>query len=81
MILLGTVLGGTVNERFYALSAFAGSMVLLYGIQGWYPWLPLLRRLGFRTTTEILDERRALLRRRSGSEDGSRPKKKQGVAS
>lgn len=64
MILLGTVLGGAVNEKFYALSAFAGAMVLLHGIQGWYPWLPVLRRLGFRTATEILDERRELRKRR-----------------
>ena len=59
-ILAGLALGTLVDRRFLALSAFAAGMLLLHNVQGWYPLLPLLRRLGFRTAREIADEAYAL---------------------
>lgn len=60
MIGLGAVLGAAVNRSWFALSAMAASMVILHNMQGWYPMLPLFRRLGIRTQNEIEQERSAL---------------------
>jgi hypothetical protein len=60
MILLGLALGGAVHRRFFLLPVFAGSMVLVHALHGWYPLLPLFRRLGLRTREEIGAERNAL---------------------
>lgn len=60
MIALGVSLGMTRDRRWLALSAAAASMVLVHGFQGWYPLMPLLRRLGVRSQQEIEDERMAL---------------------
>jgi hypothetical protein len=60
MIGLGAVLGATVSRSWFALSAMAASMVILHNMQGWYPMLPLFRRLGIRTQNEIEQERSAL---------------------
>lgn len=59
-ILAGIALGVAVNRRFLLLSAMAAGMLAVHNLQGWYPLLPLLRRLGFRTTQEIADEIYAL---------------------
>jgi hypothetical protein len=58
--LLGVVLGATVNRKWFAFPAFVGSFLLYHAIQGWCPPVPILRRLGFRTQTEIERERYAL---------------------
>jgi len=58
--LLGLVLGTTVSRKWFALTGFAASMVFLHALQGWYPLLPLLRRLGLRTRGEINEEVYAL---------------------
>lgn len=34
--------------------------VILHGVQGWYPMLPILRRLGVRSQNEIEEERNTL---------------------
>ncbi len=60
MIMLGAGLGITHDKRWLALSAFAASMVLMHSFQGWYPLMPLLRRLGVRSQDEIEEERMAL---------------------
>lgn len=59
-ILLGLTLGAAVNRRWYVLPAFASAMLLLHNLHGWYPMLPLFRRLGLRTQREIGAERYAL---------------------
>lgn len=59
-ILLGIALGVLHNRRWLGLSAFAASMVMLHSLQGRYPLLPLLRRLGVRSQNEIERERAAL---------------------
>jgi hypothetical protein len=60
MIGLGAILGAAFNRKWFALSALAASMVILHNTQGWYPLLPLFRRLGVRSQNEIEQERSAL---------------------
>jgi hypothetical protein len=60
MGLLGLTLGLTVNRKFLLVPAVVGGMVLLHGIQGWYPLLRVFRTLGFRTREEIDREKYAL---------------------
>lgn len=58
--LTGIVLGATLNRRFYTLSGAVTGYLLLHAVQGWCPPLPILRRLGIRTSAEINEERYAL---------------------
>jgi hypothetical protein len=58
--LLGLVLGVAVNRRFLVVPAVATAMMLLHAVHGWYPLLPILRRMGIRTQDEIERERYAL---------------------
>lgn len=60
MGLTGLAFGIGINRKFLALPAFVASMVLLHAVQGWYPLLPLFRRLGVRTRQEIDREKFAL---------------------
>ena len=69
LALLGLLLGAFVNAWFLLLPAAVGIFLLQHALQGWCPPVPILRRLGFRTSREIFEERLALLaatrRRRS----------------
>jgi hypothetical protein len=56
----GIVLAATVNKRWLMLPALVGGFLLQHSIQGWCPPLPILRRLGYRTSREIDEERVAL---------------------
>ena len=58
--LVGLGLGTFVDRRFYLLPAVVAGFLLQHAVQGWYPALPILRRLGFRTAAEIAAERSAL---------------------
>ena len=58
--IVGLALGVTVNRRWLALPAVVGAFLLQHAVQGWCPPLPVLRRLGFRTVSEIDYERYAL---------------------
>jgi hypothetical protein len=62
--LAGCVLGAFADRRFFALPALVGAFLLQHALQGWCPPLPLFRRLGVRTASEIEEERRALRERR-----------------
>jgi hypothetical protein len=57
--LLGLALGRAVDRRFYLLPAAVATFLLQHAIQGWCPPLPILRRLGVRTQSEIDEERYA----------------------
>lgn len=59
-ILLGLALGTFVDRRWYAWSATVGFFLLAQALFGWAPPIPILRRLGFRTQSEIEEERDAL---------------------
>ena len=58
--LAGLALGLLVNRRFAAVPGLVASAVFLHATTGWYPLLPLFRRLGIRTAREIARERYAL---------------------
>jgi hypothetical protein len=58
--LLGSALGFAVDRRFFALPALVAGFLLQHALQGWCPPVPLFRRLGFRTASEINHERNAL---------------------
>ena len=64
-VLLGVGLGAFVSRRFFLLPAVVGGFLLQHAVQGWCPPVPLLRRLGFRTASEI-ERERGLLRARRG---------------
>ena len=45
-----------VDRRFFLLPAAVAAFLLQHALQGWCPPLPMLRRLGLRTSAEIHDE-------------------------
>ena len=59
-VLIGTLLGATVDRRLFVLPAIVGGFLLQHAVQGWCPPVPLFRRLGVRTASEIDHERYAL---------------------
>lgn len=67
--LVGLGLAATVDRRFMALPMAVAGFLLQHAVQGWCPPLPVLRRLGFRTATEI-DEERVALKALRGDFDG-----------
>lgn len=60
LIMATSALGFTVNRKFFAVPFIVGAFLLQHALQGWCPPLPILRRLGYRTTREIQQERNAL---------------------
>lgn len=58
--LAAVVLGVVGNRKWFILPGVIAGFLLQHAIQGWCPPLPLLRRLGLRTETEINRERCAL---------------------
>jgi hypothetical protein len=60
MSLIGLALGATVSRKWLAVPIIAQSMMLLHALQGFYPLLPVFRRLGIRTEDEIASERYAI---------------------
>jgi hypothetical protein len=58
--LIGLGLGAFVDRRFFALPALVAGFLLQHALQGWCPPLPVLRRMGYRTQTEIEQERYGL---------------------
>jgi hypothetical protein len=65
LVLVGLTLGVFVNKKFLILPALVGGFLLQHAIQGWCPPVPVLRRLGFRTSNEI-DAERFLLKFKRG---------------
>ena len=55
--LTGLGLAITVSRKWLALPIFVQSFFLQHALQGWCPPIPLLRRLGVRTASEIEEER------------------------
>ncbi len=56
----GVVLAATVDRKWLALPALVTGFLFQHALQGWCPPLPVLRRVGFRTSAEINEERYAL---------------------
>jgi hypothetical protein len=57
---IGVALGATRDRRWLVLPALVTGFLFQHAIQGWCPPVPILRRLGFRTSYEIEEERQAL---------------------
>lgn len=60
MGLLGLALGLTGDRRLLVLPGVVSAMVLLHAVHGWYPLLPVFRRMGVRSRDEIDRERYAV---------------------
>lgn len=60
VFLTGLALGAFVDKRWLAFCGVAAGFLLQHALQGWCPPLPLMRRLGIRTASEIEEEREAL---------------------
>jgi hypothetical protein len=61
LAIVGILLGAFVDVWFLLIPAVVGTFLLQHALQGWCPPVPILRRLGFRTSREIFEERLALL--------------------
>ena len=57
---LGTALGFLMHPFWLALPALVTAFLFQHSLQGWCPPVPILRRMGFRTSYEIEEERQAL---------------------
>jgi hypothetical protein len=60
LALTGALLGVTVSRKWLLLSAAVGGFLLQHAVSGWCPPIPLLRRLGIRTRSELDREKFAL---------------------
>lgn len=58
--LVGLTLGATVDRKWFLFPAVVAGFLLQHAVQGWCPPLPIFRRYGIRTQTEIDHERYAL---------------------
>lgn len=58
--LIGLTLGATVDRKWFFFPAVIAGFLLQHAVQGWCPPLPVFRRMGFRTQTEIDEEKYAL---------------------
>ena len=59
-VLVGVTLGAAVDKRFFFFPAVVAGFLLQHAVQGWCPPLPVFRRMGVRTQSEIEAERYAL---------------------
>lgn len=60
LVAVGSGLALLVDRRFAVVPLVVGSFLLQHALQGWCPPLPVFRRYGFRTQSEIEAERYAL---------------------
>ncbi len=60
LAVVGAGLALLVDRRFAVLPLVVGGFLLQHAIQGWCPPMPIFRRMGVRTQSEIHDERVAL---------------------
>ena len=57
LILAGMSLGALKDKRWFCLSGAVAAFLLQHALQGWCPPLPMIRKLGVRTTQEIEAEK------------------------
>ena len=60
LALSSLLLGVTVSKKWLLLTGGVLGFLLMHAVQGWCPPLPLLRKLGVRTRSEIEREKYAL---------------------
>jgi hypothetical protein len=73
LALTGLTLGLLKSRRWFALTGLVLPFLLMHGVQGWCPPVPVLRRLGFRTRGEIDCEKFAIKALRGDFETISAP--------
>jgi hypothetical protein len=56
----GVALGLTISRKWFALPLIVTGFLFQHAVQGWCPPLPVLRRLGVRTRSELDREKYAL---------------------
>ena len=66
----GVALSATRGRGWLILPALVTVFLFQHAVQGWCPPVPVLRRLGFRTSYEIDEERQALKALRGDFEGG-----------
>jgi hypothetical protein len=59
-IILSTLLGFTVNKKWFVATGLVGGFLLQHAIQGWCPPVEVFRRMGVRTCIEINYEKNVL---------------------
>ena len=69
LALVGVLLAAFVDVRWLWLSGIVLGFLLLHGIQGWCPPVPIMRRMGVRTRGEIDREKFALKTLRGDLDD------------
>lgn len=62
IVVVTTFIGAIRNKKWSLISTIAAVFMLQHSLQGWCPPLSVIRRLGVRTATEILEEKEALKR-------------------
>ena len=60
LALTGLILGITRSRKYLLLTGTVLSFLLMHAVQGWCPPVPLLRKMGVRTRSEIDREKFAL---------------------
>jgi hypothetical protein len=73
LALAGAVLGTTVNRKWFWLTGGVLGFLFQHATSGWCPPLPVLRKLGVRTRSEI-DQERFALKAIRGDFDAAHPK-------
>jgi hypothetical protein len=68
LIILGTLLGFTSSKKWFFLPGVVAGFLLQHALQGWCPPLPVIRRMGVRTSSEINKEK-AILQHMRGDFD------------
>ncbi|HWI54269.1 MAG TPA: DUF2892 domain-containing protein [Desulfobacteria bacterium] len=69
VMLVSSLLGYTVNKKWFALGGIASLFMLQHAIQGWCPPLTAVRHLGVRTVEEINQEKESLQKMLSRNPD------------
>lgn len=72
LALSGLVLGFTKSRKYLLLTGTVLSFLLMHAVQGWCPPVPLLRKMGVRTRSEIDREKFALKVLRGDFQDVAR---------
>lgn len=60
IVLVSIILGFQFNYTWFYLAGIVAFFLLQHALQGWCPPLPIIRKLGIRTSSEINDEKMAL---------------------
>lgn len=72
LALSGLILGLTKSRKYLLITGTVLSFLLMHAVQGWCPPVPLLRRMGVRTRSEIDREKFALKVLRGDFQDVAR---------